>query len=247
MVGLVPMWPAIRWPPTCPTVQRTRNEHRVPVADAVTREPTDPRQRRRLARRGTGWRRTWVSEIGDGASSSRRRSPGNSTPQRPSDAPTEFPRRAPLFPLAAAAATPARPRAEIVRRVRPSDPNWPSAARWETLNNDVGGQLIKLELPLATCHAMTADARARAASAAPSRCSASCRARRSSNGGRFGRMDATSAPASTWSPAFSSIAQQCAGQRCGHDIPFAHTGLSVFKNGLFKMLTLHPRSLHHHG
>ena len=49
-----------------------------------------------------------------------------------------------LFPLAAAAPPPARPRAEIVRRVRPSDPNWPSAARWETLNNDVGGQLIKL-------------------------------------------------------------------------------------------------------
>jgi pimeloyl-ACP methyl ester carboxylesterase len=25
------MWPAIRWPPGCPTVRRTRNEHRVPV------------------------------------------------------------------------------------------------------------------------------------------------------------------------------------------------------------------------
>ena len=52
------MWPTIRWPPACPTVRRTRNEYRVPVAGAVTREPTDPRQRRRLARRGTGWRRT---------------------------------------------------------------------------------------------------------------------------------------------------------------------------------------------
>ena len=38
------------------------------------------------------------------------------------DAPPAFP-RSPLFPLAAAAATPQRPRAEIVRRVRPSDPN----------------------------------------------------------------------------------------------------------------------------
>jgi FAD/FMN-containing dehydrogenase len=64
---------------------------------------------------------------------------------------------APLFPLAAAAATPARPRAEILRRVRPSDPNWPPAASWERLENAVGGQLIKLESPLAPCHAMPAS------------------------------------------------------------------------------------------
>src|ERR1700733_4426423 len=25
------MWPTISWPPGCPTVRRTRNEHRVPV------------------------------------------------------------------------------------------------------------------------------------------------------------------------------------------------------------------------
>jgi hypothetical protein len=25
------MWTAIRWPPGCPTVRRTHNEHRVPV------------------------------------------------------------------------------------------------------------------------------------------------------------------------------------------------------------------------
>jgi hypothetical protein len=61
---------------------------------------------------------------------------------------------APLFPLAAAAAPPARPRAEILRRVRPSDPNWPPAASWERLNNAVGGQLIKLESPLTPCDAM---------------------------------------------------------------------------------------------
>ena len=60
---------------------------------------------------------------------------------------------APLFPLAAAAATPAKRRSEILRRVRPSDPDWAPAARWETLNNDVGGQLIKLESP--TCHGTT--------------------------------------------------------------------------------------------
>jgi hypothetical protein len=42
----------------------------------------------------------------------------------------------------------------VTRHVRPSDPNWPSAAHWETLNNDVGGQLIKLESPLTACHAM---------------------------------------------------------------------------------------------
>src|SRR5437773_273374 len=43
--------------------------------------------------------------------------------------------------------------ARIVRRVRPSDPAWPTAASWDKLNEDVGGQLIKLESPLAPCYA----------------------------------------------------------------------------------------------
>jgi FAD/FMN-containing dehydrogenase len=37
------------------------------------------------------------------------------------------------------------------RRVRPSDSTWPSAAKWEKLNQDVGGHLIKVESPLAAC------------------------------------------------------------------------------------------------
>jgi hypothetical protein len=37
------------------------------------------------------------------------------------------------------------------RRVRPSDPSWPSLAEWEGLNQAVGGRLIKLESPLAAC------------------------------------------------------------------------------------------------
>jgi hypothetical protein len=57
------MWPTIRWQPACPTVRQTRNKYRLPVADAVTREPTAPRQRRRLARRGIGWRRTGCTTI----------------------------------------------------------------------------------------------------------------------------------------------------------------------------------------
>ena len=35
----------------------------------------------------------------------------------------------------------------IRRRVRPGDPQWPSAAAWDQLNTDVGGNLIKA-LPL---------------------------------------------------------------------------------------------------
>ena len=37
------------------------------------------------------------------------------------------------------------------RRVRPSDPAWPSAASWETLNRSVGGHLINVQPLLAAC------------------------------------------------------------------------------------------------
>jgi FAD/FMN-containing dehydrogenase len=37
------------------------------------------------------------------------------------------------------------------RRVCPSDPSWPTPATWEKLKQDVGGHLIKVESPLATC------------------------------------------------------------------------------------------------
>jgi len=39
----------------------------------------------------------------------------------------------------------------IFRRVRPSDPAWPSAASWAKLNQDVGGRLIKVQPLLAAC------------------------------------------------------------------------------------------------
>jgi FAD binding domain len=39
------------------------------------------------------------------------------------------------------------------RRVRPSDPSWPDAASWERLNQQVGGQLIKVKSPLSACDA----------------------------------------------------------------------------------------------
>jgi FAD/FMN-containing dehydrogenase len=38
-------------------------------------------------------------------------------------------------------------------RVRPGDPAWPSAKAWAKLNEDVGGQLLKLESPFAHCSA----------------------------------------------------------------------------------------------
>ena len=40
-----------------------------------------------------------------------------------------------------------------VRRVRPSDKAWPDHASWDKLNRDVGGRLIKVQSPLATCQA----------------------------------------------------------------------------------------------
>ncbi len=70
-------------------------------------------------------------------------------------------RRSLLIQAVAAAALPslasscapsavAPPRAPL-RRVRPSDPSWPSAASWERLNREVGGQLIAVRSPLTTC------------------------------------------------------------------------------------------------
>jgi FAD/FMN-containing dehydrogenase len=38
-----------------------------------------------------------------------------------------------------------------VSRVRPGDPEWPSEASWNRLNQDVGGQLIKVQSPLVAC------------------------------------------------------------------------------------------------
>ena len=39
----------------------------------------------------------------------------------------------------------------LVQRLRPSDPRWPSADAWETLNRAVGGRLTKVETPLSLC------------------------------------------------------------------------------------------------
>jgi FAD/FMN-containing dehydrogenase len=38
-------------------------------------------------------------------------------------------------------------------RVRPGDPAWPSEASWDRLNRDVGGQLVRVQSPLAACMA----------------------------------------------------------------------------------------------
>ena len=43
------------------------------------------------------------------------------------------------------------PAASSFRRVRPSDPDWPSAASWQKLRQQVGGQLSPVEFSLAAC------------------------------------------------------------------------------------------------
>ena len=47
----------------------------------------------------------------------------------------------------ARAADPPQP----ARRIRPSDPSWPSSANWEELSRAVGGRLIRVQSPLAAC------------------------------------------------------------------------------------------------
>jgi FAD/FMN-containing dehydrogenase len=46
---------------------------------------------------------------------------------------------------------PARSPGAPLRRVRPPDPDWPSPARWEQLNRQVGGRLLAVRSPLADC------------------------------------------------------------------------------------------------
>ena len=40
---------------------------------------------------------------------------------------------------------------QSIRRVRPSDPAWPAPEKWDKLKQEVGGNLIKVESPLAAC------------------------------------------------------------------------------------------------
>jgi FAD/FMN-containing dehydrogenase len=60
-----------------------------------------------------------------------------------------------LPPSAAASLAPATVRAEeparLQTRLRPGDPDWPLAASWEQLNQEVDGQLIKVHWPLEVC------------------------------------------------------------------------------------------------
>ncbi len=42
---------------------------------------------------------------------------------------------------------------QAIRRVRPGDPSWPSAANWDRLSRKVGGRLIKVQSPLEACRA----------------------------------------------------------------------------------------------
>jgi len=48
--------------------------------------------------------------------------------------------------------------AAVFRRSRPSDPSWPSDGSWQGLDRVVGGQLIKVQSPLAACAASPAGA-----------------------------------------------------------------------------------------
>jgi hypothetical protein len=43
------------------------------------------------------------------------------------------------------------PMSSAARRVRPSDPRWPSASQWESLDRRVGGQLSKVMSPFTAC------------------------------------------------------------------------------------------------
>lgn len=58
----------------------------------------------------------------------------------------------PFVPMAdALLAQSARAASAPLRRVRPGDPGWPGPSRWQALEAEVAGNLIKVESPLAAC------------------------------------------------------------------------------------------------
>jgi FAD/FMN-containing dehydrogenase len=57
--------------------------------------------------------------------------------------------------LAPAWAATVPPTPSSFSRVRPGDPAWPSAARWDELKQQVGGRLLKLQSPFADCGTTT--------------------------------------------------------------------------------------------
>jgi len=56
-----------------------------------------------------------------------------------------------LWPNVSTLLQKALPSKPSLRRVRSSDPSWPNAAAWEKLKQQVGGQLIPVQFPLAAC------------------------------------------------------------------------------------------------
>ena len=56
-----------------------------------------------------------------------------------------------VAPGCAARAPASGPVGGALRRVRPSDPEWPDAAAWERLRQRTGGRLVRVQSPLAEC------------------------------------------------------------------------------------------------
>jgi hypothetical protein len=66
-----------------------------------------------------------------------------------------LPSLASLFSAAEPARAATKP---LVRRVRPGDPSWPTAASWDKLKQQVGGNLIPVEFPLTPCESASQSA-----------------------------------------------------------------------------------------
>jgi len=63
-----------------------------------------------------------------------------------------------LWPDLSTLAQNALPSKPSLRRVRSSDPSWPTPASWEKLKQQVGGQLIPVQFPLAACQSASDSA-----------------------------------------------------------------------------------------
>ena len=76
---------------------------------------------------------------------------------------------------------------QAMRRSRPGDPSWPSAAQWQELNARVGGQLVQVKPPLDACRGGAGQRRVRRLLQRPEEPLADRRQRRADPDQRLGR------------------------------------------------------------
>ena len=114
---------------------------------------------------------------------------------------------------AVSAATPPR------SRVRPGDPGWPLEADWTQLGRDVGGNIIKVQSPLAACVGQTNEDCANSSQSSKTRISSA-----TSRGSR--RRPGWGSATGPRRPSVYAVAVRTTAERCHGAVNFARDAQS---------------------